>query len=354
MLMENQLREEEEEQNRKIQEDILRQRKEQLKRMEMRQQSFDHEMKAMDKAMARLQKSTVKVSTTKQVDAGEGTSGEQKKVPSAKVGKLTNENLLKLEAAQDGNVDKNGDIENDSDDESEDESEDTSDNSSEKSKGTKKSEITKNADRLSQHGQGQVRAAPTKTQLAARSGVSKKLPMFSGKPEDWPLFYGMYQASTEACGYSDIENLVRLQECLKGQALEMVRGQLLLPKSVPRVIEKLRQLYGRPEKLLQSHLEKVHRLEPPKTGKLATFISFGTAVEQLCEHLEAADLKQHLVNPLLIQDLVKKLPDNDKREWVRFKRGKKKGYAQDVPFRNSLGGLRGECQYGTYHKTFPR
>ncbi|XP_055643411.1 moesin-like isoform X2 [Toxorhynchites rutilus septentrionalis] len=257
MLMENQLREEEEEQNRKMQEDILRQRKKQLKRMEMRQQSFDHEMKAMDEAMARLQKFTVKVSTTKQVDAGEGTSGEQKKVPSAKLGKLTNEDLLKLEAAQDGNVDKNGDIENDSDDESEDESEDTSDNSSEKSKETKKSEITKNVDRLSQHGQGQVRAAPTKTQLAARSGVSKKLPMFSGKPEDWPLFYGMYQASTEACGYSDIENLVRLQECLKGQALEMVRGQLHLPKSVPRVIEKLRQLYGRPEQLLQSHLEKV-------------------------------------------------------------------------------------------------
>lgn len=33
-------------------------------------------------------------------------------------------------------------------------------------------------------------------------------------------------------------------------------------------------------------------------------------------------MKQHLINPLLIQDLVDKLPDSDKRAWVRFKKGK--------------------------------
>lgn len=93
---------------------------------------------------------------------------------------------------------------------------------------------------------------------------------------------------------------------------------------MPRVIEKLRQLYGRPEQLLQSHLEKLRCLKPPNSGSLGSFIPFGTAVEQLCEHLEAAEMKQHLINPLLIQELVAKLPDNDKRAWVRFKRGNKK------------------------------
>ncbi|XP_058828874.1 uncharacterized protein LOC131688562 [Topomyia yanbarensis] len=172
------------------------------------------------------------------------------------------------------------------------------------------------------YGLGQQRAGPSRAQLAARSGLTKKLPTFSGKPEEWPLFFGAYQASNEACGYSDVENLVRLQDCLKGSALESVRGQLLLPKSVPRVIAKLRQLYGRPEQLLQSHLEKVRRLEPPKAEKLASFIPFGNAVEQLCEHLEAAELTLHLVNPILIQDLVGKLPDGEKRQWVQYKRKK--------------------------------
>ena len=113
---------------------------------------------------------------------------------------------------------------------------------------------------------------------------------------------------------------MRLQECLKGQALDSARGLLIMPKTVSRVIVKLRQLYGRPEKLLRSYLEKVSKLEPPKADKLASFIPFANEVEQLCEHLEATDLKRHLVNPTRFADLVDKLPDGDKRAWVRFKR----------------------------------
>ncbi|XP_062537861.1 uncharacterized protein LOC134206187 [Armigeres subalbatus] len=36
-----------------------------------------------------------------------------------------------------------------------------------------------------------------------------------------------------------------------------------------------------------------------------------------------AGLKQHMMNPLLLQDLVDKLPASDKREWVRYKKKKK-------------------------------
>ncbi|XP_062557910.1 uncharacterized protein LOC134222770 [Armigeres subalbatus] len=120
----------------------------------------------------------------------------------------------------------------------------------------------------------------------------------------------------------NVANLVRLQDCLKGPALESVRGQLIFPKSVPRIIAKLRQFYGRPEQVLQNHLEKVRKLEPPRADKLASFIPFGNAVEQLCEHLETADLTLHLVNPILIQDLVNKLSDGEKRKWVHYKRKK--------------------------------
>ncbi|XP_055522651.1 uncharacterized protein LOC129716837 [Wyeomyia smithii] len=137
-------------------------------------------------------------------------------------------------------------------------------------------------------------------------------------------FFGCYQASNEACGFTDVENLVRLQDSLKGSALESVRGQLLFPKSVPKVVNKLRQLYGRPEQLLQCNLDKVRRLEAPRADKLGTYVPFGNAVEQLCDHLEAVNMKQHLINPILIQDLVDKLPAHDKREWVQFKNRKKK------------------------------
>ncbi|XP_058828118.1 uncharacterized protein LOC131688011 [Topomyia yanbarensis] len=161
---------------------------------------------------------------------------------------------------------------------------------------------------------------PTKGQLAARHGIGKHLPLFSGKSDDWPLFYAAYNSSTKACGFSDIDNLARLQQCLRGDALELVRGQLLLPKSVPRVIEKLRQHFGRPEQLLDRLLERVKELPAPKN--LKGFIPFANVVEQLCDHVEAADLKEHLKNPLLIQGLIKKLPDAEKRQWADIKRAR--------------------------------
>lgn len=43
-------------------------------------------------------------------------------------------------------------------------------------------------------------------------------------------------------------------------------------------------------------------------------------MQQLCDHLEATNLVDHLVNPMLIQELVEKLPASTKIDWVRYKR----------------------------------
>ncbi|XP_065091440.1 uncharacterized protein LOC135712376 [Ochlerotatus camptorhynchus] len=161
---------------------------------------------------------------------------------------------------------------------------------------------------------------PTKAQLSSRHFLSRKLPTFSGKLEEWPMFISSYETSTKACGFSNVENLARLQECLKGEALEAVRSRLLLPKAVPKIIETLRMLFGRPEGLLNMLLIKIRNAAPPKAERLASFISFGVVVQQLADHLEATGLTAHLVNPMLIQELTDKLPAGTQMEWVRYRR----------------------------------
>ncbi|XP_065087297.1 uncharacterized protein LOC135709035 [Ochlerotatus camptorhynchus] len=329
--MENEFRAKELQQQKQLLEKALKDKQDHLDRMKKMRESFNARMDQVQQELSKLNagEDDRKESVNKVSDAvKQSTAGTPLKNPEIRSQKRS-EKTKKVESDEEEEEEEDEESdESSSDDESEEQSESDSDEATEEEdeeEEPKKTSKEKNkSGKVRSHGLGQSNAAPSKAQMAARSGISKRLPLFTGKLEEWPLFIGSYQASNDACGFSDVENLVRLQESLKGQALENVRGQLLFPKSVPKVISKLRQLYGRPEQLLQCHLEKVRRLDPPKSDKLASYIPFGNAVEQLCEHLEAAGLEQHLVNPLLIQDLVDKLPVHDKREWVRYKNRKRK------------------------------
>ncbi|XP_053691604.1 uncharacterized protein LOC128740118 [Sabethes cyaneus] len=166
----------------------------------------------------------------------------------------------------------------------------------------------------------QLFSVPNAQQLAARHVVPKDLPIFTGDPVEWPLFLSSLQNSTELCGYSDGENLMRLQRCLKGNALEAVRSYLLHPSSMPLIIDTLRTLYGRPDLIIGSLLAKVRSTPTPKPECLDTIISFGLACKNLCGHLRAAGLHNHQSNPILLQELVNKLPANIKLNWALFKR----------------------------------
>ncbi|XP_055600236.1 uncharacterized protein LOC129749323 [Uranotaenia lowii] len=160
---------------------------------------------------------------------------------------------------------------------------------------------------------------PSHSQIAARQLMAKDLPMFSGDPEDWPLFSRMFFNTTQACGYSDADNLTRLQRCLRGPALEAVRSKLLLPNSVPLVMETLKILYGRPEILIFALINKVKNTPGPKPGRLDTLITFGMTVQNLVDHLAVGQHFAHMNNPTLIHKLVDKLPDQMKLDWALYK-----------------------------------
>uniref|UniRef100_A0A182HYD1 Uncharacterized protein n=1 Tax=Anopheles arabiensis TaxID=7173 RepID=A0A182HYD1_ANOAR len=74
------------------------------------------------------------------------------------------------------------------------------------------------------------------------------------------------------CGYTNWENMLRLQKCLKGSTLEAVRSRLVLPDVVSQVIEKLRSKYGRPVPLIKTLIEKVRQIPAPQTDKLDNLV----------------------------------------------------------------------------------
>ncbi|XP_055589055.1 uncharacterized protein LOC129741356 [Uranotaenia lowii] len=162
------------------------------------------------------------------------------------------------------------------------------------------------------------RRTHTEAQLVARQYLPKDLPPFTGSPEEWPVFYSSYEIGNKECGFSNVENLLRLQRSLSGDALEAVRSSLLVPDMVPHLMETLRMLYGRPETLISSLLVKIRNTPAPREGKLETVISYGLAIQNYCSHLVAAGLEAHLSNQTLLQEFVEKLPSDIKYKWAEY------------------------------------
>ena len=154
------------------------------------------------------------------------------------------------------------------------------------------------------------------THLNARFAVPKELPAFTGKPEEWPAFLSSFENSTRVCGYSNAENLLRLQQAVKGKARECVSSLLLIPSLVPDVIDILKTIFGRPEHIINSLLAKIRASGQVNEKKLDTLISFSLEVKNLVATMEASDLDAHLNNPLLLSELVNRLPPNLGLEWA--------------------------------------
>ena len=76
----------------------------------------------------------------------------------------------------------------------------------------------------------------------ARRIWNRKLPNFSGSVKQWPIFYSYYNRSTEACGFTSVENIMRLEEALTGPAREVVESKFTSPNAAPQIIKMLKQL----------------------------------------------------------------------------------------------------------------
>lgn len=148
----------------------------------------------------------------------------------------------------------------------------------------------------------------------------KELPAFSGDPQDWPIFISSFAISSKRCGYSDEENVLRLRHALRGDALEAVKTQLRFPEMLVEILNTLRIKYGRPDQILDSVLERIHKAPALTTDNLEQLIDFSLLVRDLYATIKASKMEDHLRNPMLLRELVGKLSGSLQMQWGQFKR----------------------------------
>ncbi|XP_044571285.1 uncharacterized protein LOC123257215 [Drosophila ananassae] len=144
-----------------------------------------------------------------------------------------------------------------------------------------------------------------------------ELPTFGGKPEDWPIFYCAFTETTQAYGCTDLENNQRLLKALKDDARETVKSLLIHPSNANAAVEQLRYRYGRPEQLIRSQLNSIRDVPAITEHNLGKLVAFATHVSNLRAFLQSAKSEQHLGNPMLMEELMAKLPISKRVDWAR-------------------------------------
>lgn len=113
-----------------------------------------------------------------------------------------------------------------------------------------------------------------------------------------------------------MENVYRLQRCLKGEALTSVECLLTDANNVEQVLTTLETLYGRPEMLVRGQIQRVRTLVSIPEGRLDLLAPFAAKVANLVAVLDTPATRHHMANPMLVEELVRKLPPSELMGWA--------------------------------------
>jgi hypothetical protein len=166
----------------------------------------------------------------------------------------------------------------------------------------------------------QPKSASSTDKFIVRQSHAKDLPLFSGKPEEWTTFIATYKRTTEVCGFTSDENIIRLQRCLRGEALKSVQSLLISPINIPEILETLEMRYGQPRHIIEAMIKQARSIAAVKEERLDTLIEFGTAVRSLTTTIKSLKSQAHLSNPHLVTEMEAKLPAVMRMNWMRLVR----------------------------------
>lgn len=142
------------------------------------------------------------------------------------------------------------------------------------------------------------------------------LPLFSGIPEEWPAFYGSLYETTVTYEYTNLENLLRLQRALQGNAKKAVESMLVHPDNVANVVEELKFRFGRPELIVKSQLDQIRKLPKMTEDNYSQLIEFSTRIRNFVAFMRSAKAEFQLYNPQLLEELVSRLPSQRRMDWA--------------------------------------
>lgn len=153
--------------------------------------------------------------------------------------------------------------------------------------------------------------------IIKRMSLKGTLPTFDGDVLEWPGFKRAFEESSSRMGYNEQENMVRLNESLKGAAREAVASLMLTSDDTKRIMEILQLRFGNPSAIADRIVRNLKRLPTIRSvGK--DLITFATIVKNCVAALEAANHIGYLHSPELIKEITNKMSSTLVLNYTRY------------------------------------
>ena len=131
-------------------------------------------------------------------------------------------------------------------------------------------------------------AATAVPPVIIRSNLKLSLPKFSGKVEDWPRFWGVFDSRmNRETSFTDLEKIGLLEEAMEATEAKQIVRQASQTHCYGRTVEALKREYDQPRLLFAHHINRLLHLGAVKDDH-RSLGEFQRAIEGIIEGLQAA------------------------------------------------------------------
>ena len=150
------------------------------------------------------------------------------------------------------------------------------------------------------------------------------LPIFSGDSLEWRPFWSQFEAAVHGAALPDVQKLSHLVACLRGSALDAVRGVQVTGENYSSTVALLQKRFGDPSALIglyASRLVSAPSTDDGAVGPYRSMIdSFSSALREirtLSKEVLSQDPNANPYDLVLAPLLLRKLPPSSRLEWSR-------------------------------------
>ena len=144
-----------------------------------------------------------------------------------------------------------------------------------------------------------------------------ELPTFSGDVTEWTSFWDQFQAVVHASELPDITKFSYLRSLLKGEAKAAVQGLSLTAAHYRIACDLLRDRFGRPERIVFSHIQELLNITVPKYPNASVLWTLYDDLQAHIRSLAAMGITGEQYGVVLTPLILSRLPPDLRMEWAR-------------------------------------